>query len=161
MIRNKCKKGTLPSSHSHCLKMFVIHTFLFLDTKIFFFDTPQVGSCRGNSMRRLFCSEQLAPQDSVQTFNAYPYSKHLIYLFIYYIYIYIEQDFLRVMAVLSHTRTHILSRRQNIGHETTALLVTFLFVFFFLFLKNARHLSRSYLYSVTGRVKYHVIYKLI
>lgn len=57
---------------------------------------------------------------------------NILYIYLSIIFIYIEQDFLRVMAVLSHTRTHILSRRQNIGHETTALLVTFL-LFFFLF----------------------------
>lgn len=107
--------------------------FFFWTQKFSFFDTPSVGFCRGNSMQRSFCSEQLALQDSVQTFNAYPYSKHLIYLFIYYIYIYRTGLSASYGSTVTHTRTHILSRRQNIRQETTALLVTFLGCFFFCF----------------------------
>lgn len=55
------------------------------------------------------------------------------------------------MAVLSHT--HTFCPEDKIRHKkTTALLLTFFF-------KNAQHLN--YLYSVTVRVKYHVIYKPI
>lgn len=75
--------------------------FFFL-THLLIFDafSPPSGSAED--------TEQPAPQDSVQTFNAYPDSKHF-YIFIYALYLYIEHDFLKVMAVLSHTRTHILS----------------------------------------------------
>lgn len=139
--------------------LFEIHTFFFWTQKFSFFDTPSVGFCRGNSMRRSFCSEQLALQDSVQTFNAYPYSKHLIYLFIYYIYIYRTGLSASYGSTVTHTHTHFAPQTEYWTRDNcTACNFS---LFFVLFLKNARHLPRSYLYSVTGRVKYHVIYKLI
>lgn len=77
----------------------------------------------------------------------------------YFIYIYIEHDFLQVVAVLSHTRTFCpKDKKTKTKNETTALLVTFQ-IFFFKRMHNTFHVI--YLYSVTGRVKYHVIYKLI
>lgn len=70
-------------------KHFVVHT-LFLTQKgcfFFFFDTFLFPLRK--LTQRSFCSEQLALQDSVQTFNAYPYSKHFyIYIYVLYLYIY-------------------------------------------------------------------------
>lgn len=58
-----------------------------------------------------------------------------------------------------YCHTHTFCLEDKIRHKTTALLLTF--QIFFFFLKNAQHLPLNYLYSVTARVKYHVIYKLI
>lgn len=55
MIRNKCKKSTLPSSHSHGLKTFVVHTFIFFWHKSFFWHFfPQFLLRRLNSTVILF-----------------------------------------------------------------------------------------------------------
>lgn len=53
-----------------------------------------------------------------------------------------------------YCHAHIFCPEDKIRHKTTALLSD-------IFLKNAQHLPLNYLYSVTVRVKYHIIYKLI
>lgn len=102
---------------------------------------------QSSSLFKILCKHSM----HIHTVNIF-----YIYICIIFIYISIEHDFPQVMAVLSHT--HILSRRQNQTQKTTALLLT---LSDFFFLKNAQHLPLNYLYSVTVRVKYHVIYKLI
>lgn len=62
--------------------------------------------------RQSCCSEQLALQDSVQTFNAYRYSKHFIYLYMCYIYISLLNATFRklwqycVTRARTHTHAH-------------------------------------------------------
>lgn len=83
-----------------------ICSFFFPPTQVFLmFDTPPPQVLLRTF--DVFVQSSVLP-DSVQTFNAYPDSKHFN-IFIYVLYLYIEHDFLQVTAVLSHTPTHALS----------------------------------------------------
>lgn len=161
-IRNKRKRSTLPSSHKSLFENVLEFTPFFLTQKpicfsFWHFSVRHDGRfVQSNLLLKTLCKHSM----HIHTVNIW-----YIYISIYiFIYIYIEQDFLQVMAVLSRTHTHarvVLQTEYWTRNNCTAWNFSALFVFFsfVLFPKNAQHLPRSYLYSVTARVKYHLIYK--
>lgn len=86
-IRKKCNKSTLPSSHSHGLKTFVVHT-LFLTQKVFF-DTSFLSFLlrtlklndhfvQSSSLFKILCKHSM----HIHTVNIFIYI-YLLYLYIY------------------------------------------------------------------------------
>lgn len=84
-------------------------------------------------------------------------------IYIFYIYLYRTGLSASYGSTVTHAHTSCPADRNWTRNNCTAWNFSVLFVLFFpfvLFPKNAQHLPRSYLYSVTARVKYHLIYKM-
>lgn len=116
----------ITQSHSHgFLNICSSHLFFFWDISLFFVFFTLLSSifCSGH-LNSVICSERLALQDSVQTFIAYPYSKHF-YIFIYVLSLYLYRTRLQVRAVMSHAHTFCLI--DKIRRETQPLLFCLFF----------------------------------